>query len=398
MKIIHYVGICALGGMVAFGCSSASSPGGSEFNNNGNAENPIQGASDDGGGTSNTGSSSGATSSSGAGASSGGPGTGTASSSGGSATNSSGGGTASSSGGSTNGGNDAGGIVSTDGAPVDDPEIDYSQTQTVTMSTFTVDPGAEVFYCQTFADPWTAQVDIKTYDLSMSAGSHHMFAFYQAGATTASSATPCPNGGLTFGAFTFTSQTPHVVQTYPATIGATIPSGTGFNMMAHYLNTTSQTLNAVVSLTRYVAKPNVVTNHAGVIFLNNLAIDIPSTNQPVITTDSYSLTQDVNILTASSHMHKFATNFVATTSTGVTLYSTTTWDNPTPTIFSPPLQLSTGTSITWTCTDVNDTGATLTFGESAQTNAMCIDVNIFYPVQDVTNPVLGAGLSGFGAL
>jgi hypothetical protein len=262
------------------------------------------------------------------------------------------------------------------------------------MASFTVTPGDEVFYCQTFADPWSTQVDIKTYQLSMSPGSHHMFAFYQEGATTAATATPCIAGGLTFGAFTFTSQTPHVTQTYPATIGATIPQGYGFNMMAHYLNTTSETLTAVVSLTMYVAKPNVVTNHAGVIFLNNTSISVASTGQPVQTTDSYTLPQDVNILTASSHMHKYATNFVATTSTGVTLYSTTTWDNPTPTVFSPALQLATGTSISWTCTDVNTTGTTLTFGESANTNVMCIDVDIFYPVQSVTDPVLGSAISG----
>jgi hypothetical protein len=38
---------------------------------------------------------------------------------------------------------------------------------------------------------------------------------------------------------------------------------------------------------------------------------------------------------------------------------------------------------------VNTTGQELTFGESAETNVMCISSNIFYPVTDVTNPVLG---------
>jgi hypothetical protein len=149
-----------------------------------------------------------------------------------------------------------------------------------------------------------------------------------------------------------------------------------------------------VSLTMYVAKPNVVTNHAGVIFLNNAGIYVPTGGQAVETTDSYTLPQDVYILTASSHMHKYATKFVASASSGQTLYSTTSWDNPTPATYSPALHLSSGTSITWTCTDVNTTGSALTFGESANTNVMCIDVNIFYPVQDVTNPVLGSAISG----
>jgi hypothetical protein len=384
MKIIHYVGMCVLASAVGYGCSSASNTGGAL----GGGTNPDN--SGDDGGDQTGGSSSGSSSGS---VSSGGSSSGVATSSGSSGAAPSSGGSSGTGAASSGSGGGEGGIITTDGAPVDDPEIDYSQTQTVTMSTFTVSPGDEVFYCQTFADPWSQQVDIKTYDLSMSAGSHHMFAFYQQGATTASSATPCPSGGLTFGAFTFTSQTPHVVQTYPATIGATIPQGYGFNMMAHYLNTTSETLNAVVSLTMYVAKPNVVTNHAGVIFLNNVAISVPSTGQPVQTQDTYSLPQDVYILTASSHMHKYATNFVATAGS-TTLYSTTTWDNPTPNVFSPPLMVPSGTTITWTCTDVNSTGETLTFGESANTNVMCIDVNIFYPVADVTDPVLGSAISG----
>jgi hypothetical protein len=371
--------MCVLASAVGYGCSSASSTGGSL-----GTENPgANESSDDGGGSAPSASgSSGGVTGNGSGGSSG------ATSSGSGGSLASDGGTASSSSGGE------GGIITTDGAPVDNPEIDYTNTQTITMATFQVPAGEEVYYCQTFADPWSDQVDIKTYELSMSTGSHHMFAFYQEGATTASSATPCPAGGLTFGAFTFTSQTPHVTQTYPATIGATIPQGYGFNMMAHYLNTTSDTLSAVVSLTMYVAKPNVVTNHAGVIFLNNVSISVAATGQPVQTTDTYTLPQDVNILTASSHMHKYATNFIATASSGQTLYSTTLWDNPTPATYSPPLVLTSGTTITWTCTDVNTTGTTLTFGESATANVMCIDVNIFYPVQSVTDPVLGSAISG----
>jgi plastocyanin len=107
--------------------------------------------------------------------------------------------------------------------------------------------------------------------------------------------------------------------------------------------------------------------------------------------------QDVNLLSADSHMHKYATNFVATTSTGVTLFSTTQWAEPPAKVFSPALALTAGTSITWTCTDVNATGQELTFGESAVTNVMCIYTSIFYPVSDVTNPVLGS-LVGFAGL
>jgi hypothetical protein len=298
------------------------------------------------------------------------------------------------------GSDDGGGLQTStqdDAATGDNAETDYSQTKTLTMGTFPVPANSEVFYCQTFANPWGKQVDIKTYDLTMDTGSHHMFAFYQTSATDGAVA-QCAAGGLTYGAFTFLSQTPKAVMTFPATVGATLPATTGFNLMVHYLNTGTSALTAHVSLTMDVAKAGVVTNHAGVIFDNNATMSVPVGTTAYVSTQSNTLTQDVNILETSSHMHKFGKSFTATyTPPGgqaQTLYTTTQWDEPMPQVFATPLHLSSGTTITWSCSDVNTTSQTLTFGEYAQTNVMCISVNIFYPVADVTNPVLGTPIGG----
>ena len=82
----------------------------------------------------------------------------------------------------------------------------------------------------------------------------------------------------------------------------------------------------------YVAKAGVVTNHAGVIFVNNATMSVPVGTQAYVSTQSNTLTQDVNILETSSHMHKFGTSFTATyTPPGgqaQTLYTTTQWDEP----------------------------------------------------------------------
>ncbi len=274
----------------------------------------------------------------------------------------------------------------------DNPEIDYTKTVTITMDSFTVAPGEEVYYCQTFANPWNAQVDIKTYALEMSPGSHHMFAFYQSNATDGALA-PCPNGGLQFGAFTFTAQQPKLTETYPVTVGATIPQGTGFQLMAHYLNAGTTAISSTqVSLTMYVAKPGVVTQHAGVLYLNNLAVMAP----PGMSTSSssYTLPQDVQIMSSASHMHRGGTNFVSKASSGETLYTTTEWAEPPGLPYSPPLELKSGTTITWKCTYDNTTGTLLSFGESATKNVMCISVSVFYPVTNIDNPVLGSAIEG----
>jgi hypothetical protein len=386
MKLASIIGLWALVGATTLGCTAAN-PQGTGFASEGDDGTGLTSASSGSGSGSSGGTVSGSS-----GASSGSSG-GTASGSGGGAGASSGG---------TLPEPDAGSglqmITQADaGASGDNAETDYSQTKTLTMGTFQVPANSEVFYCQNFANPWGKQVDIKTYDLTMDAGSHHLFAFYQSNASNGSVAT-CPAGGLTYGAFTFLSQTPKAVMTFPDTVGATLPASTGFNLMVHYLNTGSATLTAHVSLTMYIAKAGVVTNHAGVIFDNNATMSVPTGGQPVVSTQSNTLSQDVYILESSSHMHKFGTSFTATaTPPGMaaqTLYQTDQWDEPKPTVFATPLHFPSGTVVTWSCTDVNTTTQTLTFGEYAQTNVMCISVNIFYPVSDVSNPVLGTPIGG----
>jgi len=271
-----------------------------------------------------------------------------------------------------------------------DPETDFTQTKTITMDTFVVPAGGEVYMCQNFASPWADQVDIKTYSLQMSPGSHHMFAFYIANATDGA-IEPCPNGGLQFGAFTFTSQQPQLTETFPATVGATIPQGTGFQLMAHYLNAGATDIEMTsVALTMYVAKPGAVTQHAGVMYLNNLAVMAPPGHS--VSTDSYTLPQDVSIMSSASHMHHYGTNFVSTASSGQTLYSTTQWAEPPGKPYSPPLPLTSGTTISWSCTYDNTGGTLLSFGESALNNVMCISISVFFPVSDINNPVLGSSI------
>jgi hypothetical protein len=161
----------------------------------------------------------------------------------------------------------------------------------------------------------------------------------------------------------------------------------GFMLNAHFLNVRESAFTATLSVTFHLAVPGAVTAYAGVIFMNNLGITIPPTRQPVTSTRTTTLPQNVNVIASASHMHDRATGFLAT-SGSQTLYTTPSWSNPTPAFYDPPLHLASGSEVTWGCTYVNDTGQTLTFGESAATNVMCIYTMHFYPVSDPTNPTI----------
>ena len=165
----------------------------------------------------------------------------------------------------------------------------YAYSVTLKMQPFTVNANQEVYMCQDFANPFMGkQADIVSYELHMSTGSHHMFAFYTTNATNGSVAA-CAQGGLQFAPYTFTAGSPTAIETYPDGMGATIPATTGFTINAHFINTGTTSLTGNVALTIYVAKTGEVTQHVGPIFLNQALLSVPATGQPSTSTASYSL-------------------------------------------------------------------------------------------------------------
>ena len=81
-------------------------------------------------------------------------------------------------------------------------------------------------------------------------------------------------------------------------------------------------------------------------------------------------------------MHSRGVHFVAQTSTGVPLIDDTTWNEPPSHAFDPPVMLNPGDSVSWTCTYDNDTSMSLSYGDSAAKNEMCIFTGLYYS----TNP------------
>lgn len=323
-----------------------------------------------GGGSGGGGSGSG---SSGGTASSGGSGGGSNSSggSGGGSSGGSGGSTSSSSGGSSSGGNPDAGVS--------------NQSITLTMGPFTVPGGTEVFKCQTFANPFGGMdVDVKEYQEQMTEGSHHMFVFFSPGATNGA-VEDCPNGGLEYHPYPFSAQSPTATLTYPPTVGSHIPASMGFMLNAHFVNATASAFQATLTVTFHLALPGAVTQYAGVVFMNNVGIVVPPGTSTA--TRTVTMPQDLNVIESASHMHQQATNFVAT-SGSEQLYTTQSWSGPMPAFYTPALHLASGAPVTWSCTYDNTTGQTLTFGESALTNVMCIYTMQFYPITDPTNPTI----------
>ena len=395
-----------MGCAALFACSSAQNPGGfgdpGADDGDGGASGNSSGATGSGGG----GSSGGAVASGSSG------GTASGSSSGAHSTTSSG-----SSGGASSSGAGDGGAPGIDwGTTLTADEV--GQAVTLTAIPFTVAAGDEVYMCQVFDNPFGGvTTDFVSMHGTMSAGSHHFFLFSVTTTNTivepaVGTIGPCAGAGLEFHPFPFLSQQPDWTVNYPTDsegkpMGYSLVGSNQVMINAHYLNASSESITANVSITITPAKAGVVQTHVGSLFLNNSSLSVPATatmSNPYQASETWSGGSGVpatySIFTSWSHMHQWGLKLSASTGS-TTFYSETNWNSPGLFLHAPgmqepstatgplsPVQMTSTSPITWDCSYYNNTGATLTFGDSAQTNVMCIYIGQYYPASATAPDVI----------
>jgi hypothetical protein len=288
------------------------------------------------------------------------------------------------------------------------PKASVSQSFTLTADTFTVAPGDEVYKCQTFPNPFGQDVDLIYMDGMMSQGSHHFFLFnldpttvqgrIAVGGANETPPTPlndCLGNGLEFHPFPYLSQQPHWIVSYPRPdMGYPLSAQNALMINVHFLNSGSTPIQAAAKVTLTSAAAGVVTTHIGTIFLNNTVFAVAPT--PASSPQPYAkswtplpgaLPSSYSIFTSWSHMHRTAVDFQASVN-GNVFYEEKNWDSPPLFVHSPAMTMNGSDAITWSCSYYNDTNNTLTFGDSAVNNVMCIYMGQYYPVVDPTNPDL----------
>jgi hypothetical protein len=252
-----------------------------------------------------------------------------------------------------------------------------SSLPSVTLETesVTVQPGQETFKCQNFENPFGG-VDVAIVQSeSFMTASHHMHVFY----LDSSASSPLEDcSGLEFGRMIHGSQTPETLTMYPEGLGKRINGSNGMRIQVHLLNTTEQAITSSVKVIFHYTDPSNITAEVASLYMNQPFINVPAqaTGQA---SGSCTLPRDANVLWAVSHMHQYATHFVASATSGEQIYEGTQWDEPQPRVFDPALPLRAGTRIDYQCTYNNTSSATLTFGDSAQFNEMCILSAAYYP-------------------
>src|SRR2546429_7914280 len=114
-----------------------------------------------------------------------------------------------------------------------------------------------------------------------------------------------------------------------------------------------------------------VTDHANLAFYGNAAITIPSDDQPhSVGPTFHAVPAGRKIFGLTTHTHRLGidSNVQLSSSandSGMQLFDNPNWDNPPLKLFTPPLEMPSGQGLRYTCTYRHNTGATVSFRESA---------------------------------
>ena len=263
----------------------------------------------------------------------------------------------------------------------------YMLAGTASIGPITLNPGQETTVCITKRLGNANAIDITKMHTSLAPGSHHMI-FYKSSDTTESpNPTPCqPFVGIIQGTVPlFIAESPDSVLTFPQGVAYSLPANDMYRLEAHYINTTQQTIQGMGTVELYTnTDPASITDHANLMFMGNANISIPPDNQVHSVGPTYhAIPAGTKIFGLTTHEHHLGVDAYITLSTsasdqGSMLLDNPDWNNPILKVFDPVIEMQAGHGLRFVCSYLNDTGQTVSFGESANSE-MCFIWAYYYP-------------------
>lgn len=256
----------------------------------------------------------------------------------------------------------------------------------VVSADVTIMPGEETTKCFYFHTPNTEILHVHKWVSSMTPGSHHMIYFSQLGGTQPPDGTvdDCDAAGQPLPVYA--AQTAENAVDFPTDdVGVqlaqvVVPNAAGYFQM-HYVNAGDTPLNAHVTLEAYALPVEQTFTRTDLFGTYNADIAIP----PHATNFKVSATCDVvpgaKFWSMSTHAHKQAAATEVREGTQM-LFQSKDWEHPGSTEWRAPDFFEFKSQMTWECTyDNTGTNAdrTITDGQSARTNEMCMATGYYFP-------------------
>ena len=294
-------------------------------------------------------------------------------------------------GGDTGSGDDT---TSPDASVIDPPARGFQ----VVSPEITITAGQEITYCYYFKTPNTENMVIKKWASQMSPGSHHMILFgtqseVQPAGTI--SATQCGVGGASaqnLPAWLYAAQTPTANLALPTDdgtgkpLGQEIKAGTPAYIQMHYLNATDADIKVHVTLNAEAFEANAAYTPTAPYITFNGNISIPPNATGDVETQTCGTPPGTKFWLVSTHAHKQAVKTEVKNGMPASTdlaFTSTDWEHPgTKAWMTAPFYTFTGDKLTYGCTYDNkgsNASRTITTGDSAQTDEMCMATGYYFP-------------------
>jgi hypothetical protein len=269
---------------------------------------------------------------------------------------------------------------------------------TITSNDVTIMPGEETTKCFYFTTPNTDNIHVHKWVSDMSPGSHHMIYFSSLGGNQPADGTvdDCEGAGQPLPVYG--AQTPHNEADFPLDdVGVQLaqvitPNAKGYFQM-HYVNAGDVPLQAHVQLSAYALPLEQTFTRTDLFGTYNADINIPphATNFKVSATCD--VTEGAKFWSMSTHAHKQAVTTEVRDGSQM-LFHSSDWEHPGATEWSAPEFFEFKGQITWECTYDNigsNANNTITDGQSARTNEMCMATGYYFPAAGPRGCVKSAG-------
>lgn len=254
----------------------------------------------------------------------------------------------------------------------------------------TIPAGKEQTWCWYFKTPNTDLLSIKRWVSKMTPGSHHMIVYFtsslqQPEGTVSQENCGVGGGSLNVPSWIFAAQTIDSDMALPTDdgngqpLGMDVPPGQAGFIQMHYLNSTDDDLKVHVTVNGEAHDAGVVATKTAAYVTFNGSLDIPAGAMNDIETKSCDVPANTKMWLMSTHAHKQAIKTEVRDGTDV-VFSSTDWEHPgVKSWMTTPFYTFASGKLTYECTYDNPTNRTITTGDSAQTDEMCMATGYYFP-------------------
>jgi hypothetical protein len=261
-----------------------------------------------------------------------------------------------------------------------------------------IDAGQEIERCKLFVTP-PGGLWIRKDEVRFTAGSHHVL-LYKTPYTSipaenrrgvpvnGAEVHDCANGafdewqvnGIVAGSQSREGDS--FIGELPAGVAIKVEAGTVLLMNTHYLNASSEPVDADARINVLTLPTEQVKTEAGVMFFYNPFIRVPA-NGAASAQMRCPVPQDISVVRVQSHMHRRGVGFVANLSDGAgnvkeEIYTNQAWEQVPAKAFQPLLEIEAGQALDYRCDYTNTEARDVMQGLTTK-DEMCMLIGPYFP-------------------